>query len=200
MKIFFSTSYSFRTNNKADYNAIVDTLEEIFGKEDVFHASDEIDVELDSSPDAKSVVKAVKTRQDALKNSDVLIADVTDSSAGVGYNIHAAVSLKKPTLVIRRKGEARKQVHHPISSGGAKLLSYKEYEDTKEIKEILRKFEREATQMLDTKFILIISPQIDRYLEWAADFRRMHKAQIVRNAVEEMMEKDAEYKKAEKEE
>jgi hypothetical protein len=43
------------------------------------------------------------------------------------------------------------------------------------------------------KFIFIISPEIDKYLEWVSNERRMHKSQIVREAIENQANKDKEY-------
>jgi hypothetical protein len=199
MKAYFTTSYSYRVDNKGEYELLTKALNQIFGDGNVFYADDKIDIELEEN-DEKSILGSVKTRQDALKNADVLIADITDGSAGVGYNIHTALSLKKPVLVLREKSESKKRVHHPITTGKIKLITYKEYSNQEEAKLHIRKFMNGARKMLDTKFILIISPEIDRYLEWAADNKRMHKAQIVREAVEDMMTKDQEYKKAAKDE
>src|SRR5690348_2172248 len=52
---------------------------------------------------------------------------------------------------------------------------------------------KEIESQLDSKFILVISPEINRYLEWASTEKRMHKAQIVRGAVEELSYKDKRY-------
>jgi len=43
------------------------------------------------------------------------------------------------------------------------------------------------------KFILIITPEIDRYLEWSSIERRMHKSQVVRAAIEKVIKRDGEY-------
>jgi hypothetical protein len=53
---------------------------------------------------------------------------------------------------------------------------------------------KEASSRLDSKFILIISPEMDRYLNWASKVKRTHKAQVVRAALEVMIKKDKEYK------
>ncbi len=45
----------------------------------------------------------------------------------------------------------------------------------------------------DPKFILIISPEIDEYLEWVSQKRKMHKAQFVRESIKAKMLKDQEY-------
>lgn len=192
MKAYLATSHQFRIDHKEDYDILVSTMNKNFGDGNVFYATSKIDVEVETS-DEKSILGAVHARQKALKDADVLVAEITESAAGTGYDIHTAVSLKKPVLVLRRKDEGRKLVHHPITAGESKLLKYKEYKTIAEAEKYIQEFRDEAASMLDTKFILIISPEIDRYLEWAADYRRMHKAQIVRNAVEKKMGNDEEY-------
>ncbi|KXK09749.1 MAG: hypothetical protein UZ20_WS6002000317 [candidate division WS6 bacterium OLB21] len=80
------------------------------------------------------------------------------------------------------------------ASASSKLLTFAEYKDNTTIEKATVDFVYSVKSMLDTKFILIISPEIERYLEWVSDNRRMHKAQVVRRAVEDTMEKDKEYK------
>lgn len=48
-------------------------------------------------------------------------------------------------------------------------------------------------KVAEIKFILILPPTIDKYLAWATSEHRMHKAQLVRGAIEETMLKDKEY-------
>lgn len=45
------------------------------------------------------------------------------------------------------------------------------------------------------KFILIISAEIDKYIAWASEERKLHKAQVVRMAIEDTMAKDLDYQR-----
>jgi 2'-deoxynucleoside 5'-phosphate N-hydrolase len=129
-----------------------------------------------------------------IKNSDILIADTTIYSSGIGYLIASSLNLKKPVLALFDSESGKKSSNIIKSSARSKLLTFKEYTN-KELIDVINNFIRSAKNILDTKFILIISPEIDRYLEWASAQKRMHKAQIVREAVEEMMKKDKDWKK-----
>ncbi|MBL8015571.1 MAG: hypothetical protein JNK26_05295, partial [Candidatus Doudnabacteria bacterium] len=81
-----------------------------------------------------------------------------------------------------------------IGGNTSKIFKLAKYSKVEEANNEIDQFLKEARDMIDTKFILIISPEIDKYLQWSSEERRMHKAQIVRNAVEDTMNKDKEYK------
>lgn len=66
--------------------------------------------------------------------------------------------------------------------------------NAKNIIETINEATKEAISKLDSKFILIISPEMDRYLNWASKVKRTHKAQLVRSALEALIKKDKEYK------
>lgn len=126
-----------------------------------------------------------------IKDSDILIAEVTNADSKVGYEIARALDEKK--VVITLEEESSKNLYPNIHGNKSRTLISKKYKDGNLI-ETIEKALKEAAGKLDSKFILIISPEIDRYLEWSAQTKRMHKAQIVRNAVEQQMKKDKEYK------
>lgn len=151
--------------------------------------------DFDYEKDQSEIAKLIKDTELGLKKADAVIADITYSSAGPGYDIASALNLKKPVLVLKRADDTIKRGPHSITVQKNKLLNYIKYDDSN-IESIISNFLSTAKNMLDTKFILIISPEIDRYLEWASEYRRMHKAQLVRNAVEDMMKKDKEWKES----
>jgi hypothetical protein len=133
-----------------------------------------------------------------LKNADFIVADTTEYSSGIGFLIGAAYNNRKPVLVLFNKNSGKMASSILRSSSSeSKLLRFVEY-TSDNLNNVLNGFVNDVKNMIDTKFILIISPEIDRYLEWAADERRMHKAQIVRSAIEDMIERDKEYKQLQK--
>ena len=136
---------------------------------------------------------------DIRKQSQALIAEVSIHSTGVGHDIRLALSEKKPTLIIYAKKE-EKQVSEIIRSINNRLVTIASYSNISEVQDIVKKFINNSKSKLDTKFILIIPPEIDRYLEWASDYKRMHKAQLVREAVENYMGNDKDWEEYQKEE
>jgi len=140
----------------------------------------------------KDIVKFQKKIEKSIKDTDIVIAEITNPDAKLGYDIAKAIAEKKIVVALRQEGA--KVVETPAIHGNkSKSLLKKEY-NAENVLEIVDKAIDEAKKKLDTKFILIISSQIDRYLDWAAQTKRMHKAQIVRNAIEDTMKKDKQYK------
>lgn len=189
MKVFYTTA-SIETEN---YKQTIKLLKKLLGNNNV--SSPETRENIQMGEESDKVTKAVAQKEKQLKESDIVIADITDGTAGVGYFISTALYLKKPTLVLQTESDSMHEIHDSITAGKNRLLTYETYKNPKEdIEEIVKNFINNARQKLDTKFILIIPAEIDRYLEWASDNKRMHKAQIVRNAIEDYMQKDEDWK------
>lgn len=137
--------------------------------------------------------KVYKKIHNWIKTADVLIADITTPSNGVGHEIFLALNEGKPVLAIYAY-DAKTPRDLSVRGNPSRLLTTKSY--TREnLEEVLQDFCNDAKTKLDTKFILIISPEIDKYIRWSAEKRRKHKAQVVREAIEDKMKKDNEYAK-----
>jgi nucleoside 2-deoxyribosyltransferase len=128
----------------------------------------------------------------SLKDTDIVIAEVSKSDSKVGYEIAKAFNEKKFVIALENE-EATEQVNPIVHGNKSKNLMHTKYHK-KNITTVIENTVKEAAKRLDSKFILIISPEIDRYLDWSSTTKRMHKAQIVRNALEQMMKKDKDYK------
>ncbi len=86
----------------------------------------------------------VYTRDTAwIRESDILIAEVSVPSHGVGYEIGYALGLGKPVLALYQQG---RKVSKMISGNPDPNLSVKCYEDPEQAVEIIRSF-------LSTQFI-----------------------------------------------
>ncbi|MCA9386936.1 hypothetical protein KC669_02790 [Candidatus Dojkabacteria bacterium] len=142
--------------------------------------------------DEKSYDKYQSKVEKAMRDTDIVVVDVTNADAKVGFDIAYAISEKKIVLAMY-KGDTSKIDTLPLQGSKARNLNLISYTENN-IVETLQDAVDEAKGKLDTKFILIISPEIDRYLDWASATKRMHKAQIVRNSIESVIKKDREYK------
>jgi hypothetical protein len=139
--------------------------------------------------------KNYKRNINTIKKSDFIICEISNMSSGLFFWIAAALNEKKPVLALNNNLLNSKQEKSLLTySAKNKLLAYKEYSE-ENLNTVINDYLGEVKKIIDTKFILIISPQIDQYLEWASENRRMHKAQVVRRAVEDVMSEDKEYKK-----
>lgn len=188
MKIFFIVSQD-GTKDEVDSQKIATTLE-AQGNKVTVSTINEITTASKEDPE-KAYIKNINN----IKKADFVIVECTKSNAGVGFLISAAVNEKKPVLALFDQNKTNSA---PATIAGFaaknKLLAVRGYNETN-LETVFSEFVNEVKKVLDTKFILIISPEIDTYLQWAADNRRMHKAQVVRRAVEQVMNDDKEFKK-----
>lgn len=186
MKIFFIGDRR-DSNIIAQYDKIVKEFEKNG------HSVDKSYLQKSTDSDAHDFENAYKRNMLSIKKADVIVAEVTTLPSGIGFLVSTALNQKKPVLALFNK-DSKSTPSTTLKGSNNKLMSFKEYSD-ETIEKTIKSFLNKVKNLLDTKFILIISPEIDRYLEWASDYKRMHKAQIVREAVEEMMKKDKEWKK-----
>lgn len=193
MKIYFTGARAGNKKFGGDYQKIVETLEENGHDVQYTHI-----IGQKPQPHEKDFNQIFKKVHNWIKEADIIVAEISTPSSGVGHEIFLALSERKPVLALYHE-DARSDKDATLKGNPSKYLDVSVY-NSKTLDKIIKEFINDAKQKIDTKFILIISPEIDRYLEWSADYRRMHKAQIVRNAVEKEMEEDEDYKKYMKEE
>lgn len=143
--------------------------------------------------DEKNIKESYDKYMKCIKNNEVIVAEVSHLSSGLGFFISAALSNNQPVLALFNINSNEKP-SKTLKGSTDKLMSFVEY-DSKNLDKIIRSYFTKIKSKLDSKFILIISAEIDRYLQWSSHEYRMHKAQIVREAIEKVMRKDREYKK-----
>lgn len=188
MKIFFIVSQD-GNKDEVDSEKIATTLE-AQGNKVIVSVINEKESSTNEDPE-----KVYQKNLNNLKKADFVVVECTKSNAGVGFLISAAINEKKPVLALFE--QTKTNIAPATLTGFAaknKLLAVRGYTKTNLVS-VFTDFVGEIRKILDTKFILIISPEIDCYLQWASDNRRMHKAQVVRRAVEQVMNEDKEYKK-----
>src|SRR5260221_8298707 len=114
----------------------------------------------------------------AIKDTDIVIAEVSNSDSKVGFEIARAFNEKKFVIALENEDSTGDKINPIIHGNKTKSLIHKKYRSN-DIIAVIESSLKEAASKLDSKFILIISPEIDRYLDWASQTKRMHKAQIV---------------------
>lgn len=126
-----------------------------------------------------------------IRESDIIIAEISNADLKIGIEIAKAISERKVVIALYKDKAVGASID-ALTTNPSKNLLVKKYSTENLEKQLLSAIE-EAKSRLDTKFILIISSEIDRYLDWSSQTKRMHKAQVVRTAVEAMMKKDKDY-------
>lgn len=144
-----------------------------------------------SASKAKDLEKSFSRNDKLIKETDILVAEISNADSKIGYEIARALDEKK--VVVAFENEKAKETFPVIHGNNTKQLILKKYTKAN-IESVVEEALKEAEGRLDSKFILIISPEMDRYLNWASKTKRTHKAQIVRAAVEQMIKKDKDYR------
>ncbi|MFC1780252.1 nucleoside 2-deoxyribosyltransferase [Patescibacteria group bacterium] len=205
MKVYFTTGYENPKKSLSNIRIIQKAITEnghTFVKRPLKseHGSNTYKVKEEEITDIfdfqdKSIEKIYSEATKRIRGADIVIAEASYFlSPGVGFELGYALHEKKPVLILVSE-KSNVIMSEVIEGNPSRYLSYGKYSSNSALETKVKNFLKDSKEKLDTKFILIISPEIDQYLEWAADFKRMHKAQIVRNAVEKEMENDRDYKR-----
>lgn len=134
--------------------------------------------------------KSKGDRSKSAKESEILITDITNSALDSGIEISRSLSENKVLILLQKEKTGLKSEFSKISKEKNVIVkNYKAGTIDKDLQIVIK----EASKKVDSKFILIISPEIERYLSWSAKNKRIHKAQLVRNALENMLSKDKDY-------
>lgn len=186
MKIYLSTPLKQRPKLRSFIKAVHDLKKDGHDVVDIYQKE-----KFPIQEDVNYFMELFKESEKAIRNADVVIIDVTFPSNRGGFEMARALDEKKYVIALSNEDI---EVPKPATVTGNLSKYYKNVTyNNKNVTEKLTEMLDEAKTRLDTKFILIISPEIDRYLEWASDYKRMHKAQIVRNAVEKEIQNDKDY-------
>lgn len=123
---------------------------------------------------------------EAIPSSDVVIAEVSTKSFGIGYQVGLAASQKKPTLLLRRAGISKEAF-----LGGLDHAYVQKAEYTKEtIDQIVGKFlDRDEDEIKDVRFNLLINRKLDTFLKQTALHTGKTKAEIIRELLASKMNK-----------
>jgi len=131
MKIYFSGSIRGGRDDVDIYCQIIDYLQS-FGKVLTEHVGD---ISLQSFGETQTDDKEIHDRDmELLLQSDLVIAEVTNPSLGVGYEIARALEHDKRVICLYRK-QKNKRISAMIL-GSEEILSF-EYQDIESLKKIL---------------------------------------------------------------
>jgi len=190
MRVFYVSSK--QTPKQKSINNTINKVLENSG-----HRVDFVSIDEEEIASSFNLEKNYQKIINSIKKSDFIIIEISNMSSGLFFLIALSLNEKKPVLALNNtNGKSNSTPRKGLTSYATKnkLFTYNEYNE-KNLSNIISNYILEVKKIIDTKFILIISPQIDRYLEWSSVNRRMHKAQVVRRAVEQVLDDDKEYKK-----
>lgn len=189
MKIYASAPNEDRPNLKSFFNALDNLTKKGHKVIDIYKGE-----KFPLPEDVDFLVKKFKQSEKAIREADVVLIDVTYPGRRIGFEIARALDEKKVVVALYdEQGNIGTKRVAPLFGNPSRYFIHKGYTKNN-IDKIIEDSLETAREQLDTKFILIISPEIDKYLEWAAAEKRMHKAQVVREAIEHTMARDKDYK------
>lgn len=186
MKVYFVGSISGKKIFESHYEKVIEllkkhghqvtenTMEPSF--EYVYQLSDEGKVE-----QYKNVLKWIKT-------SDLVIAEASHPSLGVGYEISLALERNKPVIVLYTEGKAP----HFLEGYESEKLNVLKY-TIEELEELLLSAIDFAADQADTRFNFFISPRHMQFLDYISQTKKVPRSVYLRQLIEEDREKNTEY-------
>lgn len=148
-------------------------------------ARDWVDAARDGGNKDKDWAEIYQLNLETIAKADVVIAETSYNSFGVGYQVAVAIQQKKPTLLLRREDADKEAFATGVVDTWAQRATYND--DT--LDGIVDKFLNEndiATK--DMRFNFFIDRPIYNYLRWSAMKTGKTKAEILRELVQREIE------------
>ncbi len=136
-----------------------------------------------------------------LEKMDALIIEGTNSTPENAYLIAIALAHQKPILYLSDRGKptSKNLIHLQKDKNTSKFLYLKYYTEKtleKDILDFLGIIEKgQGYESPTIKFTLRITSRIERYLHWKTHNTKISKADFLRELVEELINRDENYKK-----
>jgi hypothetical protein len=128
-----------------------------------------------------------KENMESLNKADVMVAEVTEKSFGVGFQVALAAQQKKPILLLHQKHGYKKSLADGVAGD---YIERKDYQNGDEIEGLVNAFlEKNDIKAKDMRFNFFIDRNIYNYLRWAAAKSGKTKAEILRELVLDEIEK-----------
>lgn len=141
MKIYFAGSIKGGREDVSIYQSIIFSLKK-YGEILTEHIGDEKYVTIERG-DTEGAKKIYNQALERIKESEILVAEVSQPSLGVGYEIAYAESINKKILCLYREGAV-----HDISCmiSGNKNIDVRIYKSVDELPRILEEFFKNYTK------------------------------------------------------
>ena len=129
--------------------------------------------------------------------SDVMIIEGTVTSFSVGHQVTLALSKNKPILFLIKKSTGKKHIKKDSFLAGitAPLLTVVEYDDST-LADILNDFLNNNGGKPIVKFNIVLTKEIESYLNWASFTHKLNKSEFIRNLIlKHMKDEDKQHQK-----
>lgn len=143
MKVYFACSISGGRQDEAVYQHLVDFLLSLNIEVPTSHIAETGIEEIDARESPRNIYQR---DVNWIRESDLLVAEVSTPSHGVGYEIGYALDHAKPVLCLYQK---RVVVSKMITGNPHPLLTVKAYDELQDAEEFLKKFLDKSQKDLD---------------------------------------------------
>jgi len=154
------------------------------------------DTDIDS--DYENTQKRFNSIKKTIFSSDVLIIESSCKSEGISFVTGFALALNKPTLILYDKTvrtDIRSLSTILLGTKALKRAFLKKYslKDQQEFDDIVCNFLKEANGLIESKFYIILPPEINRYLEWWSYENRRPKVNKIRELLNRDLSENSEW-------
>lgn len=184
MKVFFNSTLQGRQRGYyKNYKLIYKTIEEL-GHENLSDWTLTKKREEIFKETAEETHQFYKTLLKHIYSADVVVLEVSLHSLGVGHLIALVIDYSKPLIALYTEG------NKPYMLGGmeSKRLIKLSY-NFSNLKEVLKYGFEEAKEMIETRFTLLLPPEIVNFLNKISKKKRIPRSVFIRNLIEREMEK-----------
>lgn len=130
----------------------------------------------------------------SIMTSDAVVVDSTVPSMAIGHQVTIALQNEKPVLLLKLRQTNSKVDKLFIEGSNSPNLEVREYSSAKQIKKIVMQFLRKYESKPKKRFNLVLTGYLNNFLSWASFYYKRTKTELIHEAVENMLEKDSQYK------
>jgi len=188
MKIFYTASLRGVKSYRDELQNIFDLIEKLGHKNldtVLFNIENEgkfySGIHSDKINHFKRIIKSIK-------DSDIVILEISTHSLSMGYILHKALEMNKPVIALYQPGNP------PFFAQGIEndKLQVIEYSDA-DIESTLRDAIEYAQGKADVRFNFFISPSIGNYLDWISKVKKIPRSVYLRGLIEKDLSSNDEY-------
>lgn len=199
MKVHFACSTSELNSHKADYRLICRLIKEMghtITRDWLEEAISIVVSNAVNSLDREDVYNKVVA---SILASDVVVVEGTIASFSVGHQVTLGLSKNKPTLfLLKKKSDSTKHAKGKnsfLAGLTSPLLTVAEYDEST-LPDILNDFLNNNGGRPVVKFNIVLTREIENYLDWASFNYKVNKSEFIRNLIlRHMRDEDTQYKK-----
>lgn len=188
MTIYFTAAVSLKNLYGDNYEKIVAALKSL-GHKVIHEHITQVPLEQIFAATDKEKVEYYKKVLRWISKADLVVAEVSfPSTLNVGHEISLALEKGKPVLALYAHDKAS-----PFFQGirNDKFI-YTEYSFSN-LNSVLQHSLQTVEEMADTRFNFYISPEINRYLDWVSQTKKLPRAVFLRSLLEKSMRNEKDY-------